>query len=196
MILRQNPLDFRAHKRIIGSIFILLAFYLVYGIFSYSFQAATAWKQVLYLGAIALGFSAGYSQIWPRRWAIWAATPVALALLIFFPIGNLVSAYYFWMIFRRDPDAARLDNRLLRSLSQLTFADFVSVAFLAVLIPYGAFAGNTIGRLNFFAALLALIVSVLGITVTIYRRSSIAWFYVLMLALSGGILLVRSFEEG
>ncbi|NNC57137.1 MAG: hypothetical protein HKO12_06230 [Woeseiaceae bacterium] len=187
-------MELRTHKRIIGSVFVLLACYLLYWLFGYSFQAAPAWQQILYLGGIALGFSAGYAEFWRRKWAAWAATPVALALLIAFPIGNLVSAYYFWVRLSLEPEAGCEENRLLLVSRHLTFLDFVAIAFLVVLIPYGALASNTIGHLNLVASLLALVVSVVGLAVRFYRTSSIVWLYVVTLAISGSILLVRNFE--
>ena len=184
------------HKKIIGSLFILLAFYLVFAMFGDPFESAPIWQKILYCVFAASYLLAGFSQIKDKRWSLWVSLPISLLSIIIFPIGTALTAYFLWALIKLEKDSENRNNRFLEKLAQLTLIDFMILTFLCFLIPYGAIARDTIGGLNFIATSIALFICRIGVLSKIVSRSKFVLVYVLLAILPISILLLRSFDSG
>lgn len=184
----------RKHKKIIGCVFIALAFYLVLGMFGNPFESAPIWQKILYCVFAALYLLAGFSQIKDKRWSLWVSLPISIGSIIIFPIGTTLTAYFLWALIKLENDNENRNNRFFRKLGCLTLLDFFILTFLCFLIPYGAIARDTIGGLNFLATSIALFLCCIGVLSKIVSRSKFVLVYVLLAILPISILLLRNFD--
>ena len=184
------------HRKIIGYAFIALALYLLFTMFGARIEDAPLWQRILIYVHAPLFLLAGYSQLKDKPWAIWVSLPISLELIVIFPIGTLMSAYFLWASIRLENDSEKRSNSVFKKLACLTLIDFLILTFLCFLIPYGAIARDTIGGLNFLAASIALFLCCVGVISKIISKSKLGWVYVLLAIMPISILLLRSFESG
>lgn len=151
------------HKTIVGSLFILVAGYLVFGMFGDPFESAPMWQKILYCVFAATYLFAGVSQIKDKRWSLWVSLAISLVSIIIFPIGTTLTAYFLWALSKLEKDSENRNDRFLRKLGRLTLIDFMILTFLCFLIPYGAIARDTIGGLKFLATSIALFICCIGV---------------------------------
>ena len=184
------------HKKIVGSLFILVAVYLVFGMFGDPFESAPIWQKILYCVFAATYLLAGFSQIKDKRWSLRVSLPISLVSIIMFPIGTTLTAYFLWALIKLERDSENRKNRFLEKLGQLTLIDFMILTFLCFLIPYGAIARDTIGGLNFLATSMALFICCIGVISKIIHKSKFAWVYVVLAILPTSIFFLRNFDMG
>lgn len=184
------------HRKIVGSLFILVAVYLVFGMFGDPFESAPIWQKILYCVFAATYLLAGFSQIKDKRWSLWVSLPISLVSIIIFPIGTTLTAYFLWALIKLEKDSENRKNRCFRKLGCLTLLDCFILTFLCFLIPYGAIARDTIGGLNFFATSIALFLCCIGVISKIVSKSKFVLVYVLLAILPISIFLLRSFDSG
>ena len=185
----------RKHRKISGWAFIALAVYLLFTMFGVRIENAPLWQRILIYVNAPLFLLAGYSQLKDKPWGIWVSLPMSLELIIIFPIGTLMSAYFLWASIRLENDSEHRSNRVFEKLACLTLIDFLILTFLCFLIPYGAIATDTIGGLNFLAASIALFLCCVGVIRKIISKSKLVWVYVLLAITPISTLLLRSFES-
>ena len=184
------------HRKIIGYAFIALALYLLFTMFGDRIENAPLWRRIINYVHAPLYLLAGYSQLKDKPWGIWVSLPISLVLIVIFPIGTLMSAYFLWASIRLENDRKDRSNSVFEKLACLTLIDFLILTFLCFLIPYGAIARDTIGGLNFLAASIALFLCCIGVISKIISKSKLVWVYVLLAIMPISILLLRRFESG
>ena len=184
------------HRKIIGYAFIALALYLLFTIFGDRIEDTPLWQKILIYVHAPLYLLAGYSQLKNKPWGIWVSLPLSLVLIMIFPIGTLMSAYFLWALIKVVNESESRSNRVFEELACLTLIDFLILTFLCFLIPYGAIARDTIGGLNFLAASIAVFLCCVGVIRKIISKSKFAWVYVLLAIMPISTLLLRSFESG
>lgn len=184
------------HRTIVGSLFILVAVYLVFGMFGDPFESAPIWQNILYCVFAATYLLAGVSQIKDKRWSLWVSLPISLVSIIVFPIGTTLTAYFLWALIKLEKDRENRNNRLLRKLGQLTLIDFMILTFLCFLIPYGGIARDTIGGLKFLATSIAVFICCIGVISKIIHKSKFAWVYVVLAILPTSIFFLGNFDMG
>jgi len=193
---REIMITSQTHRKVIGGLFIALALYLVITIFGIYFEDYPLWQKVIICALVPLYLLAGFSQFKNKSWGIWVSLPISLAMIVIFPIGTFLSVYLMWALIKLENDRDSRNSGFFKKLSRLTLLDFFILTFLCFLIPYGATAGDTLGQLNFFAAVIALFLCLIGVISKIISKSKLVWVYVLLAILPVCILLLRNFNGG